>query len=76
MAYNATFGSGPGSAGSISVTNRDARTFSGTAEVVYTNGTTARAGFSGLAPGQTVVLPLNGAVYPGGGYHIEVVGVH
>jgi hypothetical protein len=76
VAYNATFGSGPGSAGSITVTNRSGKRFSGTAEVVYAGGGTARAVFSGLAPGQTLVLPLNGPTYPGRGFTIRVVNPH
>lgn len=76
VAYNATFGSGPGSAGSITVTNRSSKTFSGTAQVTYSSGGTASAPFAGLAPGQTLVLPLNGRVYPGGGYSIQVVNPH
>lgn len=76
VAYNATFGSGPGSAGSITVTNRSGKTFSGTAQVTYSGGGTASAPFAGLAPGQTLVLPLNGRVYPGGGYSIQVVNPH
>ena len=75
VAYNATFGSGPGSAGSITVTNRSAKIFSGVAKVVYTNGGTALARFSGLSPGQTLTLPLNGQSYSGGGYRIIVVDV-
>jgi hypothetical protein len=72
VGYNATFGSGRGSAGSITVTNRSGKTFSGTAKVVYAHGGSALASFSGLAPGQTLVLPLNGAAYRGGGYRIVV----
>jgi hypothetical protein len=76
VAYNATFGSGPGGAGSITVTNRSGKTFSGIARVVYAGGGSASAPFSGLAPGQTLTLPLNGRAYPGGGYQILVVNVH
>jgi vacuolar-type H+-ATPase subunit H len=76
VAYNATFGSGPGSAGSITVTNRSTRPFSGTAQVSYTGGGTATASFAALAPGQTIVLPLNGTAYPGRGFNIQVLGVH
>ncbi|GAC1511898.1 MAG: hypothetical protein NVS2B16_13960 [Chloroflexota bacterium] len=72
VGYNATFGSGPGSAGSISVVNRSGKLFSGVARVAYSNGTSANAPFSNLAPGQSVVLPLNGPAYRGGGYHIVV----
>lgn len=70
VGYNATFGSGPGSAGSISVINRSGKTFSGVAEVSYGKGGTAMAPFANLAPGQTRVLALNGPAYRGGGYHI------
>lgn len=76
VAYNATFGSGPGSAGSITVTNRSTRAFSGTARVAYTGGGSATASFAGVEPGQTVVLPLNGTAYPGLGFHIQVLDVH
>lgn len=72
VGYNATFGSGPGSAGSITVTNRGAKTYAGTATVTYNSGGSASASFSGLAPGETVVLPLDGAAYGGGGYQIGV----
>lgn len=75
VGYNATFGSGPGSAGSITVTNRSGKTFSGVARVVYSNGNAASAAFSGIAPGQTLVLPLNGPVYPGGKYSIQMTGL-
>ena len=76
VGYNATFGSGAGSAGSISVINRSKRAFSGTALVKYTKGGSAVAAFSGLAPGQALVLPLNGKRYPGGGYRILLQGLH
>jgi hypothetical protein len=82
VAYGATFGSGPGSAGSITVLNRSQKTFSGTARVEYVghNGSlgSSSATFSGLAPGQTEVLPLNGAPYPSSAsrYHIVVTNVH
>lgn len=72
VGYNATFGSGPGSAGSISVINRSGKVFSGVATVRYSTGALASASFSGLAPGQSEVLPLNGPAYPGGGYVIGV----
>lgn len=71
VAYNATFGAGPGSAGSISVTNRGQKTYTGTARVIYTHGGEAVASFT-VSPGQTVTLPLNGPAYPGGGYRIVV----
>ncbi len=70
VGYNATFGTGPGSAGSISVLNRGNVTFSGVALVKYTRGGTASASFSGLAPGQSLTLPLDGKTYTGGGYQI------
>lgn len=72
VGYNATFGSGPGSAGSITVTNRGIKTYSGVATVEYNSGRSASASFSGLAPGESEVLPLNGPAYPGGGYTIVV----
>lgn len=75
VGYNAAFGVGSGSAGTISVLNRSARTFSGTAVVKYTKGGTASASFSGLAPGQALVLPLNGRRYVGGGYRIVLQGL-
>jgi hypothetical protein len=75
VGYNATFGSGPGSAGSISVLNRSGKVFSGVATVKYEHGGSASAFFSGLAPGQSLSLPLNGAQYGGGGYRI-LVNVH
>lgn len=75
VGYNASFGSGPGSAGSISVVNRGNKVFSGVAVVQYTRGGSASAPFAGLAPGQSLVLPLNGARYLGGGYRI-LVNVH
>lgn len=70
VGYNATFGAGPGSAGGISVLNRSSHTFGGVATVRYANGQVATAPFSGLAPGQSAVLPLNGPRYPGGKYSI------
>ncbi|MGH2443849.1 MAG: hypothetical protein ACRDFX_11910 [Chloroflexota bacterium] len=75
VGYNATFGGGPGSAGSISVLNRGGKTFHGTAIVKYNSGGSASASFSGLAPGQSLVLPLNGPAYPGGGYAISMSGL-
>lgn len=76
VGYNASFGSGPGTAGSISVINRSGKFFSGVARVAYTSGGFASAPFSGLAPGQSITLPLNGAAYHGGGYRILLMGVH
>jgi vacuolar-type H+-ATPase subunit H len=73
VGYGASFGSGPGSAGSVSVVNRGAKAYSGTVKVVYTSGGVATASFSGLAPGQSLVLPLNGPAYTGGGFSIQVV---
>lgn len=72
VAYNVTFGGGPGSAGSITVTNRGGKAFSGVARVMYARGGSATAAFTSLAPGRTTVLPLDGSRYPGGGYHIVV----
>ena len=76
VGYSASFGSGPGTAGSISVINRSGKLFSGVARVAYTSGGFASAPFSGLAPGQSITLPLNGAAYHGGGYHILLMGLH
>jgi len=76
VGYNASLGSGPGTAGSISVINRSGKLFSGVARVAYTAGGFASAPFSGLAPGQSITLPLNGTVYHGGGYHILLMGLH
>jgi vacuolar-type H+-ATPase subunit H len=72
VGYGATFGAGPGSAGSVSVVNRGSKAFSGTVSVVYATGGRATASFSGIAPGQSLVLPLNGPAYKGGGYSIHV----
>jgi hypothetical protein len=76
VGYGATFGSGPGNAGSVGVLNRSAKTFSGVVVVQYANGGSASAPFSGLAPGQSLTLPLNGKSYTGGGYHIVLTGLH
>lgn len=82
VAYNATFGHGPGNAGSIAVINRSKFAFSGVAEVNYIGSRgvigSAAAPFSGLGPGQSEVLPLNGMRYPSGAirYQIEVTNVH
>jgi hypothetical protein len=57
------------------VTNRSGKTFNGVAHVAYAKGGGANAAFSGLAPGQTRVLPLNGPAYPGGGYTITMTGL-
>lgn len=73
VGYNATFGNGPGSAGSVSIVNRSRSAFSGTVKVVYAHGGVAYAPFHGLASGQSMVLPLNGPKYPGGGFTIQVV---
>lgn len=72
VGYGASFGSGPGNAGSISVVNRGRKIFSGVATVKYAHGGSATAFFSGLAPGQSAALPLNGSRYTGGGYQILV----
>lgn len=72
VAYGATFGNGPGTAGGITVTNRGAKTFTGVARVLYAKGGVATGQFGALAPGQTEVLALNGPTYPGGGYRITV----
>ena len=72
VVYNPIFGHGPGSAGSIMVTDRSTNTgetFSGEARVLYDAGGSARAYFSGLGAGETRVLSLDGQPYPGGSYH-------
>jgi hypothetical protein len=76
VGYNATFGSGPGSAGSVSVINRGRKTFSGVVTVRYTRGGSATAVFGGLASGQSALLALNGPAYTGGGYHIVLGNLH
>ncbi len=76
VGYNATFSSATGGVGTISVINRSSKLFSGTAMVKYQNGQSASAAFSGLLPGQAVVLRLYGATYPGGAYHIVMSGLH
>jgi hypothetical protein len=76
VAYGATFGRGPGGAGGVSVINRGRTPMSGVATVRYSNGGTAQAYFSGLAPGQSAVVPLNGKAYTGGGYSLQVSNVH
>ena len=76
VGYNASFGAGPGAVGGVTVTNRSGKTFSGTATVAYTVGGKATATFGSVAPGQTVVLPLNGSPYHGGGYSISMSNLH
>jgi hypothetical protein len=76
VGYNATFAGGTGGVGTISVVNRSGKTFSGVAVVKYKTGGSATASFSGLAPGQSLVLPLAGSRYPGGGYQITMTGLH
>lgn len=76
VAYNATFGTGPGSAGGITVTNRSGKRFSGVVRIAYTRGGQAMASFSGLSAGSTEVLPLNGPRYAGGGFRILVLHPH
>jgi hypothetical protein len=76
IAYNATFGTGPGSAGGVSVVNRGTTQFSGVVRVAYTHGGGATAAFSGLPPGRSAILALNGPTYPGGGYRIVMQSVH
>lgn len=76
VGYNATFASGSAGVGTISVLNRSGKTFAGVATVKYKSGGSASASFSGLAPGQSLVLPLTGARYPGGGYQIVMSGIH
>lgn len=71
VAYNATFGAGSG-VGTITVTNRGSKTYTGVARVHYARGGSASAFFT-LAPGVTRTLPLSGSLYPGGGYTISVV---
>lgn len=76
VGYNATFATGSSGVGTISVLNRSGKTFSGVATVKYRSGGSARAAFSGLAPGQVLVLPLAGTHYTGGGYQIVMSGLH
>lgn len=76
VGYNATFASGSSGIGTISVLNRSGKTFAGVATVKYKSGGSASASFSGLAPGQSLVLPLAGSPYPGGGYQIVMSGLH
>ena len=76
IGYNATFSNGTGGIGTISVVNRSGKTFGGVATVKYRSGGSASAAFSGLAPGQAVVLPLSGRAYSGGGYQIVMNGLH
>jgi len=82
VAYNVTFGSGPGSVGGVTVTNRSQHTFSGTVVIQYSGPKGAlgssTASFSGLGAGQTEVVGLSGAAYPSGatGYKILVENVH
>jgi hypothetical protein len=73
VGYNPTFGSGPGSAGGVGVVNRGNVPFSGTVRIAYNHGGTAVARFSRLAPGQSLILPLNGPAYPGGGFVMRVI---
>ncbi len=73
VGYNPTFGSGPGSAGSVSVVNRGNVPFHGTVKITYNHGGTATARFSRLTPGESLILPLNGPAYPGGGFVMRVI---
>ncbi len=76
VGYNATFSGSSGGIGTVSVLNRSGKTFRGVATVRYKSGGSASAAFSGLAPGQALVLPLTGSPYPGGGYQIVMSGLH
>ncbi len=76
VGYNATFAGASGGEGTISVVNRSKKTFGGVAVVKYKAGGSSTASFSGLAPGQSALLRLSGAAYPGGGYQIVMSGVH
>jgi hypothetical protein len=80
VGYDVTFGHGPGTAGSISVLNRSKTMFSGVARVTYfaraRRSAIASATFTGLAPGQSEVLPLNGPTYSGSGYVISLANLH
>lgn len=76
VGYNASFGATAGGVGTISVINRSTRAFSGVATVKYRSGGSSSAAFSGLAPGQSLVLALHGSAYRGGGYQIILSGVH
>lgn len=75
VGYSATFGSGPGPVGGVSVVNRGGKSFSGIVTVKYSRGGSAGSSFVGLAPGQSEVLPLSGTPYRSGGYQI-LVSVH
>jgi hypothetical protein len=76
IAYNVAFGSGAGSAGSISIANRGTVPFSGVARVYYVGGGSSRAIFTAIPPGQTETLPLDGRAYTGRGYTIRVKHLH
>jgi vacuolar-type H+-ATPase subunit H len=75
VAYNATFGTGPGNAGGITLANRSAHVFSGTVTVAYSRGGSATAVFHGLGPHSSIVFPLNGKPYQGGRYRISMSGL-
>lgn len=75
VGYNATFPGSAGGVGTISVVNRSGKVFSGVATVKYRTGGSASASFSGLAPGESLVLPLSGTTYRGGGYQIVMSGL-
>jgi hypothetical protein len=76
VGYNAIFTGAPSGVGTVSVVNRSGKTFSGVATVKYKSGGSSSASFSGLAPGQSLVLPLSGSPYRGGGYQIVLNGLH
>ena len=75
IVYGATFGHGPGNAGSISVYNRGATTFSGTAGVHYARGGGSSSTFT-IGPHQTLLLPLNGTPYSGGNWRMYLADLH
>jgi hypothetical protein len=72
VAHKITFGNGPGSAGSVTVTNRSSVDHSGVVTVDCTRGGGAQASFNNLPPGQSAVIPLYGRKCPGGQYSVPV----
>jgi len=72
VAHKITFGSGPGSAGNVTVTNRSSVAHSGEVTVQCTAGGSAQASFNALPPGQSELIPLNGRECPGGRYSVPV----
>jgi hypothetical protein len=70
VAYQVSFGSGPGDVGAVSIANRSKVPHSGTFRVYYRGGGSSRVIFNNLQPGQVGVFPLNGRAYHGQGYVI------